>query len=183
MWSTDEKHIFELGNRLRAEGVELEEEDDAAGFLGVKLTKVPETGQMIMTQEGLITRIIEALGLDAENSTEKKTPCLKAPLTKDLDGNPVTGHFSYASIVGMLLYLAGHTRPDIAYSVSQAARFTFAPKHSHEQALKMIGRYLLATLDKGLVLTPTQDLTIDAYPDADFAGLYGYEDTTDPVCA
>ncbi len=24
---------------------------------------------------------------------------------------------------------------------------------------------------------------IDAYPDADFAGMYGYEEHTDPVCA
>jgi len=40
----------------------------------------------------------------------------------------------------------------------------------------------MKTRDKGLVLTPTCELTIDAYPDADFAGLYGYEDSLDPVC-
>ena len=39
MWSTNEEHIFKLGDSLRAEGVELEEEDDAAGFLGVNMTK------------------------------------------------------------------------------------------------------------------------------------------------
>ena len=137
---------------------------------------------MVMTQEGLTTRIIEALGLDVDNSTPKSTPCLKAPLHKDLDGDPMHGNFSYASIVGMLLYLAGHSRPDISYSVSQVARFSFAPKRSHEAALKIIGRYLLKTRDKGLVLTPTRDLNIDSYPDADFAGLYGYEDSCDPIC-
>ena len=82
----------------------------------------------------------------------------------------------------MLLYLSGHSRPDLAYCVSQVARFTFAPKRSHEQALKLIGRYLLLTRNKGLVLTPTPELNVDAYPDADFAGLYGYEDSLDPVC-
>ena len=51
MWSTDEAYIYHLGGLLRAEGVELEEEVDAAGFLGVKLTKC-KSGQMIMTQEG-----------------------------------------------------------------------------------------------------------------------------------
>ena len=182
MWSTSEENIRELALKLNDEGVDLEEEDDAAGFLGVKLTKVPETGQMIMTQEGLITRIIEALGLDTDKSTPRNTPCLKAPLFKDEDGDPASGNFSYASIVGMLLYLSGHSRPDIAYSVSQVARFTFSPKHSHEQALKLIGRYLLATRDKGLVLTPSKELNIDAYPDADFAGLWGYEDKMDPIC-
>ena len=182
MWSTNTDHIYALGSQLRDNGVMLEEEDDAAGFLGVKLLKSESTGQMVMTQEGLITRIIEALGLDTTASKPRHTPCLKAPLTKDLDGDPCSGDFSYASVVGMLLYLAGHSRPDIAYSVSQVARFTFAPKRSHEQALKLIGRYLLATRDKGLVMTPTKELNVDAYPDADFAGLYGYEDSLDPVC-
>ncbi|KAL7532071.1 hypothetical protein ACHAXR_006179 [Thalassiosira sp. AJA248-18] len=181
MWSTDTDNIYALGERLRKEGVELEEEDDAAGFLGVKLVKSSKTGQMVMTQEGLINRIIEALGLDVDQSTERGTPCLKAPLSKDLDGDPASGSFSYASIVGMLLYLSGHSRPDISYSVSQCARFTFSPKHSHEQALKLIGRYLLKTRHKGLVLTPTRELNVDAYPDADFAGLYGYEDSLDPI--
>ena len=107
---------------------------------------------------------------------------MKAPLTKDLDRDPCHGTFNYASVVGMLLYLAGHSRLDIAYIISQAARFTFSPKHSHEQALKLIGHYLMKTRDKGLVLTPTRELNIDAYPDADFAGLYGYEDSLDSVC-
>ena len=182
MWSPDPKHIYELGNKLRDEGVLLEEEDDAAGFLGVKLNKSSKTGQLVLTQEGLTDRIISALGLDTELSSPKITPCLRTPLTKDLDGDPATGNFSYSSIVGMLLYLSGHSRPDIAYSVSCVARFTFAPKHSHELALKAIGRYLLKTRDKGLVLTPTKKLNVDAYPDADFAGLYNHEDSSDPVC-
>ncbi len=41
-----------------------------------------------MTQEGLIDRVIEALGLDLDNSKPRDTPCLKAPLTKDLDSDP-----------------------------------------------------------------------------------------------
>ena len=69
MWSTHEDHIYALGDLLRAEGVDLEEEDDAAGFLGVNLVKDPVTGQMIMTQKGLIDRVIEALGLDVDMST------------------------------------------------------------------------------------------------------------------
>ena len=86
-------------------------------------------------------------------------------------------------MVGMLLYLARHTRPDIAYAVNSCARYMFNPRLSHEQALKRIGRYLKATRDKGLILNPSGKLKVDAYPDADFAGLYGYESNTDPACA
>ena len=52
-------------------------------------------------------------------------------------------------------------------------------------ALIRIGRYLKVkgTLDKGLILKPSKEPCIDCYPDADFAGLYGYEDVQDPHCA
>ena len=82
----------------------------------------------------------------------------------------------------MMLYLSGHTRPDIAYAVNCAARYMFCPKHIHEEALKRIGRYLKATRNRGLILNPSADkLKIDCYPDADFAVMYGHEKATDPA--
>ena len=105
-----------------------------------------------------------------------------AALPQDLDGTPASGTINYASVVGMLLYLCGHSRPDIAFAVHQCARYTFEPKRSHEVALLRIGRYLKGTLDKGLILNPTESFSIDCYPDADFAGLWGYEKPDDPHC-
>ena len=145
MWSTKDQDMTDLGILLNKNGVDIEEENDAAGFLGVKLTKTAD-GSMAMTQDGLIDRIIEAIGLHPDHITPKSTPGLKAPLTKDLDGDPCSESFAYSSLVGMLLYLAGHTRPYISYSVSKVARFTFCPKRSHEAALKLMGRYLLGKL-------------------------------------
>ena len=100
-----------------------------------------------------------------------------------MNGEEAVGNFSYSSVVGMLLYLSGHSRPDIAFAVNCCARYMFCPKKSHELALKRIGRYLKATRDKGLILNPSGDvLKIDNYPDADFAGMYGYEENDDPTC-
>ena len=76
---------------------------------------------------------------------------------------------------GMLLYLSMNTRPDIAFAVIQVAWFTSNPKHSHASAVKMIIRYLSATSDQGIVLTPTTVFKVDCYVDADFAGLHGRE--------
>ena len=87
MWSTEDTHMIDLGQLLNKAGVDIEEENDAAGFIGVKLTKT-STGSMMMTQDGLISRIIEAMGLDLEHSTPKLTPCNKTPLVKDVDGDP-----------------------------------------------------------------------------------------------
>ena len=84
----------------------------------------------------------------------KFTPSEVKPLVKDMNGEEAHGDFGYSSVVGMLLYLSGHSRPDIAYAVNCAARYMFCPKHSHEQALKRIGRYLKETRPKGLILRP-----------------------------
>eukprot|EP00956_Cyclotella_meneghiniana_P015936 scaffold24808_cov102-Cyclotella_meneghiniana.AAC.1 len=116
-WSTDEAYINQLGSRLRKEGLLLEEEGDAAGYLGVEMTKTEE-GLIEMKQTGLIDRVLEALGLDTKYATNKWTPAEGKPLTKNENGEPPQGSFSYSSVVGMLLYLAGHTRPDIAYAVN-----------------------------------------------------------------
>ena len=39
-----------------------------------------------------------------------------------------------------------------------------------------------ASHDHGLILNPSQELKVDCYPDADFAGMYGYENSSDPSC-
>ena len=188
-WAKDEQDIHNLAMKLREVGVDLEQEDDAAGFLGVRLERVEGTNLLEMKQTGLIDRVLETLGLDVGTVNGKATPAERAPLVKDADGPVASGDFSYSSVVGMLLYLAGHSRPDIAYAVNCAARYMFCPKQSHEKALKCIGRYLKATQERGLILNPNpvndgtggDALQIDSYPDADFAGLYGYEKTTDPA--
>jgi hypothetical protein len=105
-------------------------------------------------------------------------------LIKDLDGELVSGAFSYSSVVGMLLYLSGHTRPDIAFAVNCCARYMFSPRHLHELALKRLRRYLKQTSDCGMVMNVSNDVyKIDAYPDADFVGMYGHENHSDPACA
>ena len=85
-------------------------------------------------------------------------------------------------MVGMMLYLAGSTRPDIEYAVHQCARFSHNPKRCHEVGLKHIARYLQGTKDKGMILTPNaKNLKLDLFADADFAGLFVAEDKHDPV--
>ena len=185
-WSRDLAKIDKIGLELCKLGVALEEEEDAAGFLGVKFDQDKSTGHIEMKQTGLIQRVIETLGLNDGYAKGKKTPAEAKPLVKDEDGEAANGGFSYASVVGMLLYLSGHTRPDITYAVNCCARYMFAPKHSHELALKRIGRYLKNTADRGMIIKPIRDpdmLNIDAFPDADFAGMYGHEKPTDPACA
>jgi hypothetical protein len=105
-------------------------------------------------------------------------------LVKNLNGEAASGAFSYSCVVSMLLYLSGHTRPDISFAVNCCAQYMFCPKHLHEIALKWIGCYLKQTSDSRMVMNPSSNVCkIDTYPDTDFAGMYGHEDHTDPACA
>ncbi len=167
---------------LKKTNLELEVEDDVAGFLGVHIERKQNEGTIELTQKGLIQRIIKALDLGDRKPVS--TPAAFGALGKDEDGEPAKGLYSYASVVGMLLYLSGHSRPDIHFAVTQCARFTHNPKRSHERALERIGLYLKGTADMGLILSPyeTLMLRIDCFVDADFAGLWGYENRHDPVC-
>ena len=81
----------------------------------------------------------------------------------------------------MLLYVSSNTHPDIQFAVHQCARFTHNPKRVHEVAIKHICRYLAGTVDQGISFKPCAAPTLDCYVDADFAGLWGYEDKQDPV--
>ena len=84
----------------------------------------------------------------------KFTLAEKGPLCKDLDGQPCCEEWGYCSIVDTMLYLAGSTRPDIAYAIHQCARFSHNPKRSHEIGLKHIASYLQGTKNKGVIIAP-----------------------------
>ncbi len=73
-----------------------------------------------MSQEGLIKQVLETLGLDDKTANGKFTPAKGKPLVKHVLGEPAFGYYNYSSVAGMLLY-AGHTFPNITYTVNCAA--------------------------------------------------------------
>ena len=148
------------------------------------MTKLHDGG-IQLTQKGLIDRILKTTGMTECNGKDSPTDGSGKPLGSDKDGAPASASWSYPSVIGMLLYLASHSRPDIAYATHMAAKYTHAPKASHEAAVVRICRYLQKTKYDGLILRPTKQLELTLYTDADFAGHYGTttEDPHDSITA
>jgi hypothetical protein len=153
LFSPKQEWIDDVIEQLRQTDLTLEIEDDLDGFLGVSISRDNTTGTVTLTQTGLIDRIIEALCLDGLPDSPADEV-----LTLDKNGDPPNGAFNYASVIGMMMwYLYGHSKPDLGFVLSQAARFSQPPRHSHELPLIWIGQYLKGTRDKGLIHTPNKD--------------------------
>ena len=160
----------------------LTDEGDIDKFLGIEIQHLDDK-RFELKQPFLIERICRTLGLidndwKAETNS-KKTPVGKPILNKDLEGKPRKLKWNYRTAVGMLSYLQGNTRPEIAMATHQTARFCIDPKLSHEQAIMRIGRYLLGTADRGIIYEPDPSKGLECYVDADFAGGWSHADSED----
>ena len=105
-------------------------------FLGVNVEQT--SSGFHLSQPHLISRILDTVGLTVEENSgrnTKDTPATKPLLIKDTNGEPRSLLLNCRSVIGMMNYLSGSTRPDIAMAVHQTARFCIDPKRSHEKAV------------------------------------------------
>ena len=173
---------------LKRLGFEFTREGTFSEFLGIDFAYDKEGKSVTMTQAGLIGKILATAGMT--DCKEIKMPTTQLPLGNDDDGERMVEKWNYASVVGMLLYLSTHTRPDISFAVSQIARFTKNPKQSHARAVKYLLRYLKGTADQGITFQlpdePLHKMTalfLEDYVDADFAGLFRVESPKSDMAA
>ena len=66
------------------------------------------------------------------------------------------------------MYLANHTRPDIAFVVNLLVRYDSSPTRSHWNGVNPILCYLKGTLDMGLFYPNENKINLISYADAGF---------------
>ena len=153
-------------------------EGDLQDFLGINIERKKD-GTIHLTQPHLIDQIVKDLNFQS-NTKPKSTPASSSKLlSRHSDSPDFDGSFNYRSVIGKLNYLEKGTRPDIAYITHQCARFSTCPKKEHGEAIKWLGRYLLGTRNKGMILSPDKNFALDVYVDADFAGNWDKNETQD----
>ncbi|CAB4028654.1 Hypothetical predicted protein, partial [Paramuricea clavata] len=139
-------------------------------FLGVKVIQKPDSKEIWIGQEAYTKSVLERFGM--ESSKPASTPVNPGTkLKKAADDSQRVDQVNYQCAVGHLLYLSTKTRPDIAYAVSDVARFSAHPTEEHWIAVKRIMRYLNGTRDMGLLYDGSKTTTsCVGYSDADWAG-------------
>jgi hypothetical protein len=155
---------------------DVEDEGTIEDYLGVQVTQ-QEDGSILLNQPQLIDSILKDLNLLDEdgnqrpNTRTKNNPSQTTKLVgPDLDGDPFDADWEYRSVIGKLNFLCQTTRGDISYQVHQCARFMSDPRDSHAVAIKQVGRYLLATRERGLIIKPNPNKSFECFVDADFCG-------------
>ena len=86
----------------------------------------------------------------------------------------------YANIVGSLMYVTVFMRPYISHAIGVVIRYMHDPGKGHWQAVKLILRYLLKTVDVGLVFERNDTFNRYAivYVDSDYAGYLDKQGST-----
>jgi len=118
-------------------------------FLGMRITQDKKEGTLKLDQKLYIENIIKRF--NTENCHPIKTPNeSKLKLSLNI-GNPTTK--PYCELVGCLMYLVTHTRPDISYAVNFVSRFQSNPSDVHWNYLQQILRYLKGMVKCGLTFS------------------------------
>ena len=147
----------------------IKDEGAVSNFLGVRIN-CHNDGTITLTQPQLIDSIIKDLNMKDNTKPRPIPACSSKLLHKDTDGESTEVNFHYCNVIGKLNFLEKSTRPDISVGSRQCARFQDNLKKSHLQAMRAIGRYLIGTRDKGIMMKPDHTKSFECWVDADFAG-------------
>ena len=110
--------LLEMKQSNEEQPLEFRDEGELSAFLGIKIEQKGQD-EYYLSQPGLIDKVLKAAGM--EDCNPNVTPSTLDPIGPDKDEPPMNEHWEYASIIGMLMYLANNTRPDIAHAVHYPA--------------------------------------------------------------
>ena len=85
------------------------------------MDRLPYRSGFIMSQPFLLDRIIKAVGFDSASTESARdgVPAVYPLLSKDCDGLSHKANWKYRSVIGMLGYLQGTSRPVIVMAAHQ----------------------------------------------------------------
>ena len=156
--------------------VELEKLGQPTKLLGMELTWGPNQEWVKLTHSSAIGNLTKEFGIMTTIPT-KSLPLNANDYTPPLEEEQIdlTLQKKYQSLVGSLLYIACHTRPEISLHINLLGRRTFKPSQTNFQTAVRILRYLSSSSTSGICLrrenqevTEEENTSIQGYADASY---------------
>ena len=136
--------------------------------LGMELIRDKENKRMILSQRRYIEDILTRFEMDKCKPVASPIDISTKLNENEQDEKAV--NVPYRQAVGALMHLMVASRPDIGFAVGMVARFMENPSEKHWIAVKRIFRYLQGTKNYGIEFTSGNQLVIEGFCDADWAG-------------
>lgn len=140
--------------------------------LGLQIQHLPD-GSILLHQESYVKKLLKNFNMSKCNSISapmigrsKTGDDSYRPCEEEEEEEEVAKH-RYLAAVGALIYLATHSRPDIAFATSVLARHNRKPTHRHWAAIKHLLRYLRETEDLDLHFTRDAQSQVIEYADSE----------------
>lgn len=154
--------------QLIAAEFEVVDGGELSHFLGMEFKREGDLGAIDISQKQYILDVLGKYGM--QDCKEVSTP-LEPGFQVNCNDEKCrkVDKTNYQSAIGILMYLALSTRPDILLSVTKLAQRNCDPHSEHEAAFRHIFRYLKKTADLKLHYKKTGK-EIECFVDADWAG-------------
>ena len=137
-----------------------------SSHLGIQITRDRDTHAIWINEHAYIETALKRFELQDANST--KTP-LPAGIHLEKSKEPVALDTKtyYQQIIGMLIYAAIGTRPDIAFVAMRLSWFNNNPTEEHIKYARYILRYLKGTKELKIKFDGASDAGLIGYSDSD----------------
>jgi hypothetical protein len=159
--------VLDTLNRIK-EAYTIKVQEQPAQHLGYTLDW-KEDGSVHVHQTDFAEKILYEFNMHDANPVRAPAPMNLHKIVAS-EAEPIHQKL-YQKAVGMLNYLALHTRPDITFVTNLLAQFTSSPTEAHWSSVKHLLRYVKGTKSMGILYTQTLDPNdgICGWADADYA--------------
>ncbi|KAI5354743.1 hypothetical protein L3X38_007638 [Prunus dulcis] len=171
--------------RMLSDHFDMSDLGEANYVLGIEISRDRERKMIGLCQKAYIEKVLRRFkmrnctGCDVPFSKGDKLSSEQSPKNEqerlEMKDKP------YASLVGSLMYAQVCTRPNLAFCISVLGRFQSNPGQAHWIAGKKVLRYLQRTKEYKLVYRKVENLQLEGYADADFAGCQDTKKCTSGV--
>lgn len=167
IFSGAEERISSFKRRFD-EKFEIEDLGECKKIIGIEVNRRAD-GSVAIHQRQFIKELLGRYGMSECNAARTPmTPSLELCCKEETcDDCELVDGTLYRGLIGRLLYLAGSTRPDISYAVSNLSRFNNKPHPTHLKAAKHVLRYLKGTTEVEIMYRKTGQLLF-GHSDADY---------------